>query len=74
MLSQNSELITGTSAGCPALPACGRQGRQVGGEESRQYQRDCPYPVKLRLASTMIAVATQRVPITKMSPKILGGT
>ena len=33
-----------------------------------------PNPIKLRLASTIMAVATQRVPITKISPKILGRT
>jgi hypothetical protein len=31
-----------------------------------------PRPMKLKLASTMIAVATQRVPMTRISPKILG--
>jgi len=29
--------LTGKSAGCPALPACGRQ---VGGEESRPYNHN----------------------------------
>jgi len=29
-------MLTGKSAGCPALPACGRQ---VGGEESRPCNR-----------------------------------